>query len=161
RFRSGGWRPNDRFPPPLRRPPPRPRQAAVGGRGRPARPAPRRRRRGDGIRRRHPRRPVHGRGAGGAGRAPAPPAGHGGRRAGARVWGQTGNPDKAAFVTGLGADEVVTAGHGDLGAAVAPLAPTVVFDALGDGFSAAAVEALSPFGRLVSFGVSAGPTAEL
>jgi len=83
------------------------------------------------------------------------------RSAGARVWGQTGNPDKAAFVTGLGADEVVTAGHGDLGAAVAPLAPTVVFDALGDGFSAAAVEALSPFGRLVSFGVSAGPTAEL
>jgi NADPH2:quinone reductase len=81
--------------------------------------------------------------------------------AGARVWGQTGNPDKAAFVTGQGADDVVTTGAADLAAAVAPLAPTVVFDALGDGFSAAAVEALSPFGRLVSFGVSAGPTAEL
>ncbi len=49
----------------------------------------------------------------------------------------------------------------DLAAAVEPLAPTVVFDALGDGFSAAAIEALEPFGRLVSFGVSAGPMAEV
>ncbi|HZQ77950.1 MAG TPA: zinc-binding alcohol dehydrogenase family protein [Acidimicrobiia bacterium] len=80
---------------------------------------------------------------------------------GARVWGQTGNPDKAGFVTAQGADEVVTAGPGDLAAAVEPLGPTVVFDALGDGFSAAAVEALGPFGRLVSFGVSAGPVAEI
>jgi len=83
------------------------------------------------------------------------------RSLGARVWGQTGNPDKAAFVTGLGAEEVVTAEAGELAAAVAPLAPTVVFDALGAGFSGAAVEALSPFGRLISFGVSAGPMAEI
>jgi len=80
---------------------------------------------------------------------------------GARVWGQSGNPDKAAFVTDMGAEEVVTARAADLAAALAPLAPTVVFDALGDGFTAAAVEALSPFGRLISFGVSAGPMAEL
>jgi len=83
------------------------------------------------------------------------------RSFGARVWGQTGNPDKAAFITDQGAEEVVTADAGDLAAAVAPLAPTLIFDALGDGFSAAAVEALEPFGRLVSFGVSAGPTAEI
>ncbi len=31
------------------------------------------------------------------------------RSLGARVWGQTGNPDKAGFVTGQGAEEVVTA----------------------------------------------------
>jgi NADPH2:quinone reductase len=80
---------------------------------------------------------------------------------GARVWGQTGNPDKAGFVRAQGADDVVTAGAADLAAAVEPLAPTVVFDALGDGFSGAAIEALQPFGRLVSFGVSAGPTAEI
>jgi NADPH2:quinone reductase len=80
---------------------------------------------------------------------------------GARVWGQSGNPDKAGFITGLGADEVVTAGPGELVAAVEPLAPTVVFDALGDGFSGAAIEALAPFGRFVSFGVSAGPMAEI
>ena len=83
------------------------------------------------------------------------------RSLGARVWGQSGNPDKAAFITGLGAEEVVTAGPGELAAAVGPLAPTVVFDALGDGFSGAAIEALAPFGRLVSFGVSAGPMAEI
>ena len=84
------------------------------------------------------------------------------RSIGARVWGQTGNPGKAPFVTDQGAEEVVsTVAPQDLAAAVAPLAPTVVFDALGDGFSAAAVEALAPFGRLVSFGVSAGPMAEI
>lgn len=83
------------------------------------------------------------------------------RSLGARVWGQTGNRDKAAFITDQGADEVVTVGAADLAGAVEPLAPTVVFDPLGDGFTAAAVEALAPFGRLVSFGVSAGPTVEL
>jgi NADPH2:quinone reductase len=83
------------------------------------------------------------------------------RSLGARVWGQTGNPSKAGFVTGLGAEEVVTAAAPELAAAVEPLAPTVVFDALGDGFTAAAIEALGPFGRLVSFGVSAGPMAEV
>jgi NADPH:quinone reductase len=83
------------------------------------------------------------------------------RALGARVWGQTGNSDKAAFITGQGAEEVVTASANELAAAVEPLAPTVVFDALGDGFSAVAIEALAPFGRLVSFGVSAGPMAEI
>ncbi|HET9772104.1 MAG TPA: zinc-binding alcohol dehydrogenase family protein [Acidimicrobiia bacterium] len=83
------------------------------------------------------------------------------RSLGARVWGQTGNPDKAPFVRDLGAEDVVTAGPADLAAAVEALAPTVVFDPLGAGFSAAAVEALVPFGRLVSFGVSAGATTEL
>ena len=83
------------------------------------------------------------------------------RSLGAGVWGQTGNPDKAAFITDQGADEVVTAGSSDLAAAVEGLRPTVVFDALGDGFTAGAIEALAPFGRLVSFGVSAGPTVEL
>lgn len=83
------------------------------------------------------------------------------RSLGARVWGQTGNPDKAAFVRQLGAEEVVTAGAGELAAAAERLVPTVVFDALGAGFSAAAIEALAPFGRLVSYGVSAGAMTEL
>jgi NADPH2:quinone reductase len=80
---------------------------------------------------------------------------------GAHVWGQTGNPDKAAFIAAQGADEVVTAGAADLVAAVERLAPTVVFDVLGDGFSAAAIEALQTFGRLVTLGVSAGRMAEI
>jgi NADPH2:quinone reductase len=44
-----------------------------------------------------------------------------------------------------------------LAGAVAQLAPTVVLDPLGDGFFAAAIEALEPGGRLVTFGTSAGP----
>jgi NADPH2:quinone reductase len=80
---------------------------------------------------------------------------------GARVWGQTGNPDKADFVTSLGAEEAITAGPADLAAGLEPLSPTVVFDALGDSFTPAALEALAPCGRLVSFGVSAGPMAEI
>lgn len=83
------------------------------------------------------------------------------RSIGAQVWGQTGNPDKVAFILGQGAEEVVTAGPSDLGKSVEALRPTVVFDPLGDGFTTAAVETLEPFGRLVSFGVSAGPTVEL
>jgi len=80
---------------------------------------------------------------------------------GARVWGQTGNPDKAAFITGLGAEDVVTADPAGLVAALEPLQPTVVFDALGNGFAGPSIEALAPFGRYVSFGVSAGPMAEI
>ena len=80
---------------------------------------------------------------------------------GAQVWGQTGNSDKTAFITGQGAEQVVTAGAAELVAAVAPLEPSVVFDALGDGFSGAAIEALAPYGRFVTFGVSAGPMAEI
>jgi NADPH2:quinone reductase len=80
---------------------------------------------------------------------------------GARVWGQTGNPDKAAFVTGLGAEEVVTADPAGLSAALEPLQPTVVFDPLGDGFAGPSIEAMAPFGRYVAFGVSAGPMAEI
>ena len=83
------------------------------------------------------------------------------RSLGARVWGQSGNPDKASFIVGQGAEEVVTAGPDELVASVARLEPTVVFDPLGDGFSGAAIEALATFGRFVSFGVSAGPMAEV
>jgi NADPH:quinone reductase-like Zn-dependent oxidoreductase len=56
---------------------------------------------------------------------------------------------------------VVTAPADELFAAVGALQPTVVFDALGGRFSSAAAEALAPFGRLVSFGVSSAPTTEL
>ena len=80
---------------------------------------------------------------------------------GARVWGQSGNPDKASFIRRQGAEEVVTAGAAELAAALAPLNPTVVFDPLGGAFSAAAIEALAPHGRLSSFGVSSGPVAEI
>lgn len=83
------------------------------------------------------------------------------RSAGATVWGQTGTPEKAEFVRSRGADEAVVAGAEELGDAIKTLEPTVVFDTLGNGFTAVAIEALQPFGRLVSLGVSAGPMVEL
>ncbi len=83
------------------------------------------------------------------------------RAVGVRAWGQTGDPEKAAFVAEQGAERVVVAGARDLPEAVAALRPTVVFDPLGDGYTAAAIQALEPFGRLVLFGVSAGATEQL
>lgn len=78
------------------------------------------------------------------------------RSAGATVWGQTGSQAKVEAITAEGADRAIVGGPDDLGAALAELQPTVVFDVLGDGFVAAAVEAIAPRGRIVSLGVSAG-----
>ena len=80
---------------------------------------------------------------------------------GATVWGQTGSSDKADGITDQGADRAIVAGPDELGDALADLEPTVVFDPLGDGFVASALEALSVRGRLVSFGTSASPEVQL
>lgn len=79
------------------------------------------------------------------------------RSIGAEVWGQTGRPSKVAAIEAAGARAVVATSPRALGAAVAGLRPTVVFDPLGDGFTGAAIEALEPRGRLVLFGASADP----
>jgi NADPH:quinone reductase len=81
--------------------------------------------------------------------------------AGATVWGQTGSEDKAAHIAGQGASRVLVAGQDGLGQPLAEFEPTVVFDPLGDGFVALAIEALVPRGRLISFGVSAGAEVTL
>jgi NADPH2:quinone reductase len=81
--------------------------------------------------------------------------------AGATVWGQTSDPGRRDWIVARGADEVVVSDAPGLAAAVAVLEPTVVFDALGDGFSGAAVDALAPRGRLVLYGTSADPRGEL
>jgi NADPH:quinone reductase len=75
--------------------------------------------------------------------------------AGATVWGQTGSRAKADGITAQGADRVIVVGPDELGAALAGLAPTVVFDPLGGDFVAPVVEAIEPRGRIVSFGTSA------
>lgn len=75
--------------------------------------------------------------------------------AGARVWGQTGSEDKREHITASGAERAVVADPDALATAVAELQPTVVFDPLGGGFLNAAVEALAPRGRIVTFGTSA------
>lgn len=83
------------------------------------------------------------------------------RSTGASVWGQTSSPDKVAFVTARGAEHVVVAGADELAAAVGALEPTVVIDALGAGFTGAALSTMAENGRLVIFGTSAGPVGEL
>jgi NADPH2:quinone reductase len=50
---------------------------------------------------------------------------------------------------------VIVADAESLGVQLGELAPTVVFDPLGDGFLSPVVEALAPGGRIVSFGTSA------
>lgn len=80
---------------------------------------------------------------------------------GATVWGQTGSERKADAIRRQGADAVVVAAADDLAAAVGEWGPTVVFDALGGAFTPAALSVLQPYGRLVLFGASAGPTSTL
>jgi NADPH:quinone reductase len=79
------------------------------------------------------------------------------RAAGATVWGQTGSAAKAAAITQDGAHRVLVGGPEHIADDIVGFEPTVAFDALGDGFVAPLVEAMSPRGRIVSFGVSAGP----
>ncbi len=80
---------------------------------------------------------------------------------GATVWGQTTDPRRRDWIVARGADEVVTTDAGGLADAVRALEPTLVFDALGDGFTGAAVTALAPGGRLVIYGTSADAVGEL
>jgi NADPH2:quinone reductase len=78
------------------------------------------------------------------------------RAAGATVWGQTGNPDKAPGITAQGADRVLVVGAAELAEALTEFAPTVVLDPLGDAFLDPVVQTVAPRGRIVSLGVSAG-----
>ncbi|MGI8506820.1 MAG: quinone oxidoreductase family protein [Solirubrobacteraceae bacterium] len=78
------------------------------------------------------------------------------RAAGATVWGQTGSSEKAAAITEQGADRALVTGPDDLAQQAAELEPTVVFDPLGGGYVAAAVQVAAARGRIVSLGTSAG-----
>jgi NADPH2:quinone reductase len=80
---------------------------------------------------------------------------------GATVWGQTGSHGKSEAVRRQGAHHVVVADASGLAGAVGEWAPTVVIDGLGGGFTAAALPVMSPHGRLVLFGTSAGSTSTL
>jgi NADPH2:quinone reductase len=79
------------------------------------------------------------------------------RSAGATVWGHTGSAAKAAGITEDGAHRVLVGGPTDVADDIVGFEPTVAFDPLGDGFVAPLVEAMAPHGRIVSFGVTAGP----
>lgn len=80
---------------------------------------------------------------------------------GATVWGQTGSTGKAEAIRRQGAHDVLVTDASGLAGALADRAPTVVLDGLGGGFTAAAVQALAPRGRLVLFGTSTGSTSTM
>jgi NADPH:quinone reductase len=80
---------------------------------------------------------------------------------GATVWGQTGSTGKAEAIRRRGAHGVLVTDASGLAGALADRAPTVVLDGLGGGFTAAAVSALAPRGRLVLFGTSTGSTSTM
>jgi NADPH:quinone reductase-like Zn-dependent oxidoreductase len=69
----------------------------------------------------------------------------------ARVVAAVGSPEKLAFVQKLGADEAVSYQDGDWGAPV-----DVVVDAVGGDVLRRGVDALAPFGRLVSYSAAGG-----
>ena len=81
--------------------------------------------------------------------------------AGAAVWGQTSSEDKAEAVRARGAERVVVTDAAGLADSIRDFRPTVVIDPLGNGFTAVALLAMEPRGRLVLFGTSAGAEATL
>ena len=83
------------------------------------------------------------------------------RHTGAVVWGQTSNADKLAFLRSLSPEGAVVASPRELAAVASPLSPTVVFDALGDGYTDAALSVVERSGRVVLYGTSAGPRGEI
>jgi NADPH2:quinone reductase len=80
---------------------------------------------------------------------------------GARVWGQAGSEAKAGFVRDRGAERVIVGDAEAVGREARDLAPSVVFDPLGDGFTGAAIETLEPRGRLVIYGTSADASGSI
>jgi NADPH2:quinone reductase len=76
---------------------------------------------------------------------------------GATVWGQTGSAAKTRVIEEQGADRVIVTGPDQLSEQLGDFEPTIVLDALGQGFVDPAVEALAVRGRLVVYGTSAGP----
>ncbi len=81
---------------------------------------------------------------------------------GIHVTGQTTNPDKAVAVERAGADPLVASDPASFVSQVGRIGPfSVVIDALGADWTSAALGRLSPFGRLVSYGTSAGPEARI
>jgi NADPH2:quinone reductase len=82
-------------------------------------------------------------------------------RRGARVIGQTSSPAKAAVVEAAGGKPIIAEDPAALVSALRDEPPTVVVDALGAQWTAAAIDLLAPRGRLVLYATAAGEQANL
>ncbi|MFD3688811.1 zinc-binding alcohol dehydrogenase family protein [Nocardiopsis sp. NPDC058631] len=80
---------------------------------------------------------------------------------GAAVWGQTGDPDKAEAVTGMGAGAVIARSPEELVAAAGGLGANVVLDPLGGNYTSAAAHLLAPYGILVLYGASSAAQSRI
>jgi NADPH:quinone reductase len=80
---------------------------------------------------------------------------------GAQVWGQTSSVEKVNAIKEFGASGAIVSDADTLAESIRDLAPSVVIDPLGGGFTASALGALAPRGRLVLFGTSAGVEATI
>lgn len=83
------------------------------------------------------------------------------RAAGAQVLAHTGSDDKAGRLAGLGLDTVVAADGPAVAKAVTDRGVNVVLDPLGGNYLASLLAVLAPAARAVTYGVLAGPTAEI
>lgn len=80
---------------------------------------------------------------------------------GAEVWGQVRSDDKEPALRAAGAAGAVVTDAATLRDAASDLRPTVVIDALGGDFVRPALALLTPHGRYVVFGTSAGSDVRL
>ncbi len=78
------------------------------------------------------------------------------KNTGATVIGQTSSTAKSAAVEATGAETLVAADGDALVRALGDRKVNVVIDGLGGTFTAAAIACMTPFGRLVNYGTSAG-----
>lgn len=83
------------------------------------------------------------------------------RAAGATVWAQSSSEEKREFIKSLGAQRVIVGAAGEIAGQLRELEPTVILDPLGGDFVAAGLEAMSPRGRYVSYGTSAGAELQM
>ena len=81
--------------------------------------------------------------------------------AGAHVTGHTSSAEKAGFVRANLPCDLIVADAAGLAEAVGDLRPTVVFDPLGNDYTAAVIETLAPRADIILFGTSAGRYADL
>jgi NADPH:quinone reductase len=77
------------------------------------------------------------------------------RNAGATVIGQSSSSAKSDAVAATGAEVLIASDGTELAAALGDRKISVVIDGLGGTFTAAAIGAMKPFGRLINYGTSA------
>jgi NADPH:quinone reductase len=83
------------------------------------------------------------------------------RGIGATSWGQTSHEAKKSWIEGLGAERVIVGDAAAVAEQAKAFAPTVVLDPLAGDYFAAAASVLADRGRIVLYGASSKPSAQV